>query len=33
MSDMKWWMQKYHNKNDNVHYIRNNYALKSIYND
>ena len=33
MSGMKWWMQKYHKKHDNVHYITKNYVLKPIYND
>ena len=33
MSGMKWWMQKYHKKHDNVHYINKNYVLQPIYND
>ena len=33
MSGMKWWMQKYHKKHDNVHYITKNYVLKPVYND
>ena len=33
MSGMKWWMQKYHKKHDNVYYINKNYILQPIYND
>ena len=27
MSEMKWWMKKYHEKHDNMHYIKKNYVL------
>ena len=33
MSGIKWSMQKYHKKHDNVHYINKNYVLKPIYNN
>ena len=33
MSGMKWWMQKYPIKHENMHYIKKNYVLKLIYND
>ena len=33
MSGIQWWMQKYHKKDDNVHYMTKNYVLKPIYSD
>ena len=33
MSEMKRWIQKYHKKHDNMHYINNNDVLKPIYNN